>query len=902
MTTSTATPPSATPDKVAEQLGLAYPGQTSLLAELGEDPHTIGGGPKCTVRLSGSGIRPLHCVVTAAGDDRVARSWAPGTQLNGSDFTEAALSAGDLLRIGPVDIQVVALPDDQAVENVEEARGAACVPKETPACDNADEPADTGVREAESAAVANFDWIDDSVAEVEQAIVQATDADDDDEPASIDPAIPSHLLKPWVPADGQTPTAPRDTASSIVELNNFATDNETTAPEDTAPENTAETVFETVFEDAPAEPVEGPADEWAVTPAEKTPEPESLPANPTSASAWEAEYAQTPAPAAPEAAADAVTPTPEPLPEPEAVEPGSVEPQADESAGMPAAESDWARLRRQADRERVGRLIGALREHRQRLTTLESAIAERDTTIQESWTDLTAAIGAADQAATELARLAETTERLEATEAELAEARQQIAALEQRLAALDAIETTTPIAEEPSEPTVAPEPVEELHAKAVEEAEAIEEPSAEEASPSLGESLWAAEEPVAEEQSEQADSPQAPFVEATPHPESPQEGADAWGIEQLADTSADPADSLWGGFGEAAAPAEEAAEQPIQEPTPTPEEALFSPVTHEDLPAEVLFGVPSEPIEEGLVPAELAPVETTDEELALEELNAVETVVEVVEVEEAAPEPTLPGEEEESSLWNDPEATETQPAPLAAFQPKPSEPTAEGAGEPASFIEQYAHMLPDEDAPIEAIAPVEPAPLNETPNPGLEGDGDESIDDYMRKLMQRVRGESDPAPAAESIIKPTPAALTPADAPQAPANEAPAVSAPKPVEEDSEPIRCLSELKATSRDNPTTDLKSLRQIANQSARQAIDVASTKQSREQAFLRLTGAAVALGFGALAVVTASTPFGFQFVAGVLGAAGGGWFGVRTLRACQLASREEEMAAAAKGTPIA
>ncbi|CAN0364355.1 unnamed protein product, partial [Ectocarpus sp. 4 AP-2014] len=171
--------------------------------------------------------------------------------------------------------------------------------------------------------------------------------------------------------------------------------------------------------------------------------------------------------------------------------------------------------------------------------------------------------------------------------------------------------------------------------------------------------------------------------------------------------------------------------------------------------------------------------------------------------------------------------------------------------------------------------PVEPTALNETPDPELQGsEGDESIDDYMRKLMQRVRGEAEPATAAESIAPSTPAVQTPKAAVEAPACEVPVAPTPEPVEEVAEPIRCLSELKTGATANQSADLNSLRQIANQSARHAIDVASTKQSREQAVLRLTGAAIGLGFGVLAIVTASSPFAPQFAVGALGAAGGGW----------------------------
>ncbi len=68
---------------------------------------TIGSAKGCSLRLRAAGVRPMHCLVLCGSRGTVARAWAPNTQLNGHDFTDAPLVGGDRLKIGPIELEVV---------------------------------------------------------------------------------------------------------------------------------------------------------------------------------------------------------------------------------------------------------------------------------------------------------------------------------------------------------------------------------------------------------------------------------------------------------------------------------------------------------------------------------------------------------------------------------------------------------------------------------------------------------------------------------------------------------------------------------------------------------------------------------------------------------------------------
>ena len=70
---------------------------------------TIGSGPRCTLRLRARGVSPLHCLIVRGPMAAVVRSWAADTRLNHQSFADAALSPGDRLGIGPIELEVVSI-------------------------------------------------------------------------------------------------------------------------------------------------------------------------------------------------------------------------------------------------------------------------------------------------------------------------------------------------------------------------------------------------------------------------------------------------------------------------------------------------------------------------------------------------------------------------------------------------------------------------------------------------------------------------------------------------------------------------------------------------------------------------------------------------------------------------
>lgn len=69
---------------------------------------TIGGAPSCSVRLCAPGVRPFHCLVLQKDGQTVVRSLSRGNLLNGMPFREAPLRAGDRLRLGAFEFEVLA--------------------------------------------------------------------------------------------------------------------------------------------------------------------------------------------------------------------------------------------------------------------------------------------------------------------------------------------------------------------------------------------------------------------------------------------------------------------------------------------------------------------------------------------------------------------------------------------------------------------------------------------------------------------------------------------------------------------------------------------------------------------------------------------------------------------------
>ena len=68
---------------------------------------TIGSAEGCTLRLRCVGVKPLDCVIFRGSHGTVVRSWSTNNRLNGQDFVDAPLVAGDRLKVGPIELEVL---------------------------------------------------------------------------------------------------------------------------------------------------------------------------------------------------------------------------------------------------------------------------------------------------------------------------------------------------------------------------------------------------------------------------------------------------------------------------------------------------------------------------------------------------------------------------------------------------------------------------------------------------------------------------------------------------------------------------------------------------------------------------------------------------------------------------
>lgn len=100
---------------------LANPGPLSLRIRGGEHDGrliniqsakcTVGSAEGCTLRLRAAGVAPLHCWILRGRRGAVIRRLHNPAALNGSAFEESFLSAGDRLRLGVVDLEVLQCGD-----------------------------------------------------------------------------------------------------------------------------------------------------------------------------------------------------------------------------------------------------------------------------------------------------------------------------------------------------------------------------------------------------------------------------------------------------------------------------------------------------------------------------------------------------------------------------------------------------------------------------------------------------------------------------------------------------------------------------------------------------------------------------------------------------------------------
>lgn len=69
---------------------------------------TIGSARGCTLRLRAAGVRPIHCLILRGAQGTVVRTCPAGARLNGQEFLDSAIIAGDQLQLGPITLEVVA--------------------------------------------------------------------------------------------------------------------------------------------------------------------------------------------------------------------------------------------------------------------------------------------------------------------------------------------------------------------------------------------------------------------------------------------------------------------------------------------------------------------------------------------------------------------------------------------------------------------------------------------------------------------------------------------------------------------------------------------------------------------------------------------------------------------------
>jgi hypothetical protein len=345
--------------------------------------------------------------------------------------------------------------------------------------------------------------------------------------------------------------------------------------------------------------------------------------------------------------------------------------------------------------------------------------------------------------------------------------------------------------------------------------------------------------------------PTLPELEAAPIETEP-----LWGIERLAKEEAPTIlDSLW----KPVLSETVATEHPTKAPNEAADDAEIGPDASYDKRTAPEVGEESQTATE--------PVAASDENVdpAMEPVATVESASDIGDM------PPMAGAE----AWNADVQDNLAVAPKR--EPEPS------------FIERFASLLPEDDEPVEPPTPVAEAPA------AAESHDEESIDDYMRRLMQRVRGSST-GPSASGGSSATLGSISETTGKKTLKQLLPTATEPVVVAK-AEMLRDLSELRRTPSPEGKTDMGALRQLANQSARHAIDVAHSRQSREKATMRLAVSIVLLVAGALASIFAPSPLDLQFIGGFASVVIGGWFFVRTVRQCQTRTLDEQIALAEK-----
>jgi hypothetical protein len=167
-----------------------------------------------------------------------------------------------------------------------------------------------------------------------------------------------------------------------------------------------------------------------------------------------------------------------------------------------------------------------------------------------------------------------------------------------------------------------------------------------------------------------------------------------------------------------------------------------------------------------------------------------------------------------------------------------------------SYIDRYAHLFDDDAEPASAAAadppvavdsgPARPAPRNAAPA-DVDAEHEESIEQYMARLMQRTRGQSATGPTASTFVPPPlPSTSRPADADRAGSKPAPAAA----DDTGDTPLSSLDEMKQSGRrPDHSSNLAALRSLANDIARQAIGTYAARKYRRTAVTQIIIATLA-----------------------------------------------------------
>ncbi len=283
---------------------------------------------------------------------------------------------------------------------------------------------------------------------------------------------------------------------------------------------------------------------------------------------------------------------------------------------------------------------------------------------------------------------------------------------------------------------------------------------------------------------------------------------------------------------------------------------------------------------------------------ASDEANAHAEQLVALEQEKSALEERLEAVQElVNELSSELEQTRDQP-PTAGLsedlKPESPEPVANDRAEkeaiehlrelPTSFIDQHSHMF-DEDVPVKSTGDsprqsAGPAVPDSSISAGSqEESGDAALEEYMSRLMRRVRGESDPCSTYDE-----PQLVTPS-------NESTASDAGASLQELSElevqaeaevvePLD-LNSLKNTSKKPPLpTDMRAMRELANSSARQAITKYSKRRHLETGFSTFLVCGISTGVAAYMMLLAESFQSPLFLGGLILAFVGLLWGVKLL----------------------